>query len=99
MIGCALVAAALVRSSVASAWRAAAGLSASVFLGFVLSRTVGLPSYKESDWELIGIVSLALEAGYLVLLAAREWQPVARAASRPVPAARERRDDRRRVAA
>jgi hypothetical protein len=42
VLGCAVVGAALVRSSASSAWKAAAGLSASVFLGFVLSRTTGL---------------------------------------------------------
>jgi hypothetical protein len=64
MIGCALVAAALVRSSVASAWRAAAGLSASVFLGFVLSRTTGLPADTGDigNWaEPLGMASLFVE--------------------------------------
>ena len=34
-------------------------------IGFVLSRTTGLPGLHESEWELSGVVSLALEAGFI----------------------------------
>jgi hypothetical protein len=73
MIGCALVAAALVRSSVASAWWAAAGLSASVFLGFVLSRTTGLPADMGDigNWaEPLGTASLFVEGAVVMLASA-----------------------------
>jgi hypothetical protein len=30
-------------------------------VGFVLSRTVGLPGFHESEWEASGLLSLALE--------------------------------------
>ena len=35
--------------------------------GFILSRTVGLPGFHESEWELSGMVSLLFEAGFLAL--------------------------------
>jgi hypothetical protein len=35
-------------------------------LGFVLSRTAGLPGFHESEWELSGLLSLLLEAGVVV---------------------------------
>jgi hypothetical protein len=44
-------------------WALGALTCAGMFVGFVLSRTVGLPGFKESEWELSGIVSLILEAG------------------------------------
>jgi hypothetical protein len=33
-------------------------------IAFVLSRTTGLPGFKESGWELSGVVTLVLEAGF-----------------------------------
>jgi hypothetical protein len=45
-------------------------------LGFVLSRTVGLPGFKEAEWELSGIVSLLLEGGVLVAAAVALAAPV-----------------------
>ena len=33
--------------------------------GFVLSRTVGLPGFHESEWELSGLLSLLLEGGFV----------------------------------
>ena len=52
------------------AWILAALTAAGMGIGFVLSRTVGLPGFKETDWELSGIVTLLLEAGVLVAAAA-----------------------------
>jgi len=49
------------------AWIAGAAVSLGMGAGFVLSRTVGLPGFHESEWELSGIVSLLLEAGFLAL--------------------------------
>jgi hypothetical protein len=34
-------------------------------VGFVLSRTVGLPGFHESEWEFSGIVSVLLEIGFV----------------------------------
>jgi hypothetical protein len=44
-------------------------ISAGMAVGFVLSRTVGLPGFHESEWELSGLVSLALEGGFIALAA------------------------------
>lgn len=44
-------------------WAAAALIAAGMGVGFVLSRTVGLPGFHEEEWELSGLLSLALEAG------------------------------------
>lgn len=46
-------------------------IAAGMGVGFVLSRTVGLPGFHESEWELSGLVSLLLEAGFLA--AALAW--------------------------
>jgi len=45
------------------AWAGAAALAAGMAAGFVLSRTVGLPGFHESDWEASGLLSVVLEAG------------------------------------
>ena len=58
-------------------------IAAGMFAGFVLSRTTGLPGFKEEEWELSGIVSLILEAGFIGL-----WLSALRAAK---PAAPQRR--------
>lgn len=34
-------------------------------IGFVLSRTVGLPGFHESEWELSGLLCLVLQAGFV----------------------------------
>lgn len=47
------------------AWTLGALVAAGMFVGFVLSRTTGLPGFHEEEWELSGIISLILEAGYL----------------------------------
>lgn len=49
------------------AWIAGAAVSLGMGVGFILSRTVGLPGFHESEWELSGVVSLLLEAGFLGL--------------------------------
>jgi hypothetical protein len=64
------------------AWGIGALVAAGMFVGFVLSRTTGLPGFKESEWELSGIVSLLLEAAFLGAFAA--WT---RAVSRRTTAA------------
>src|SRR3954447_6736210 len=47
------------------AWLLGALVAAGMFVGFILSRTVGLPGFREAEWEPSGIVSLILEAAYL----------------------------------
>src|SRR4051812_32679784 len=50
---------------VAADWMLGALTAAGMFVGFVLSRTVGLPGFHESEWELSGIVAMILEAGFV----------------------------------
>jgi hypothetical protein len=52
------------------AWLVGAVVSAGMIVGFLLSRTVGLPaSYRERSWEVpYGPLALLFEAAYLVLL-------------------------------
>jgi drug/metabolite transporter (DMT)-like permease len=47
-------------------WLLGALIMAGMGIGFVLSRTVGLPGFKESEWELSGVICLVLEAGFVV---------------------------------
>ena len=46
-------------------WLLGALTMAGMGIGFVLSRTTGLPGLHESEWELSGIVTLVLEAGFI----------------------------------
>jgi hypothetical protein len=58
------------------AWTLGTVVSVCMFVGFILSRTTGLPGFKEPEWELSGIVSLILEAGFVAaFIAARRAQP------------------------
>lgn len=61
-IACGIAAIRVWRTGDLPGWALGALTCAGMFAGFVLSRTVGLPSFKESEWELSGIVSLILEA-------------------------------------
>jgi drug/metabolite transporter (DMT)-like permease len=58
----------------APAWLVGALVMAGMGIGFVLSRTTGLPGFKESEWELSGVICLVLEAGF-VMVAARALAP------------------------
>jgi hypothetical protein len=60
---CAL-AVALWRADNVPSWLLGALTMAGMGIGFVLSRTTGLPGFHESEWELSGIVALVLEAGF-----------------------------------
>jgi energy-converting hydrogenase Eha subunit C len=62
------------RADDAPSWLVGALIMAGMGIGFVLSRTVGLPGFKESEWELSGVIALILEASYLVV-AARALTP------------------------
>jgi hypothetical protein len=55
-------------------WLLGALTMAGMGLGFVLSRTVGLPGFHEGEWELSGLICLLLEAGF-VAVAARALLP------------------------
>ena len=61
---CAL-AVALWRADNVPSWFLGALTMAGMGIAFVLSRTTGLPGFKESGWELSGIVTLVLEAGFV----------------------------------
>ena len=58
---CALLALRLWRAPDLPSWTLAALTAGGMGLGFVLSRTTGLPGFKESDWELSGLLTLLLE--------------------------------------
>lgn len=51
------------------AWGLGAVIAAGMAVGFVLSRSVGLPGFHEHEWELSGIVSVLIELGFLGVLA------------------------------
>jgi hypothetical protein len=61
---CAL-AVALWRTDNVPSWLVGALTMVGMGIAFVLSRTTGLPGFKESEWELSGIVTLGLEAGFV----------------------------------
>ena len=70
IVGCIAVGGALIHSGSRKAWAACAGLSISVLLGFVLSRTTGLPSATGDigNWgEPLGIASMFVEATLFML--------------------------------
>jgi hypothetical protein len=73
----------LVARRAAAGWFLAAGVAAGPLLGYVISRSVGLPGYTEDigNWaEPIGLLSLLVE-GLLLLLAA--WAFSGAVARRP----------------
>jgi hypothetical protein len=51
----------------ARAWIVGSLVAGGMFVGFALSRTVGLPSFHESEWEVSGLVTLVLEAGFIAI--------------------------------
>jgi drug/metabolite transporter (DMT)-like permease len=55
-------------------WLLGALTMAGMGVGFVLSRTTGLPGFHESEWELSGVLCLVLEVGFVVV-AARALAP------------------------
>ena len=81
------LAVALWRSDNVPSWLLGALTMAGMGIAFVLSRTTGLPGFKESEWELSGIVTLVLEAGFIAVaipaLAPRRETAVAPAAAEP----------------
>jgi len=51
------------------AWALGGLMAAGMAAGFILSRSVGLPGFHESEWEPSGIVSVLLEMGFIGALA------------------------------
>src|SRR5207244_4859104 len=73
IVGCMLVAAALVRTGDSRAWAATAVLALAPLVAFVLSRTVGLPQKADDigNWtEQLGLASLFVEGALVALSAA-----------------------------
>jgi len=67
-------AARLWRADDVPSWLLGALTMAGMGIGFILSRTTGLPGFHESEWELSGLICLVLEAGFVVA-AARALAP------------------------
>jgi hypothetical protein len=76
-------------------WLLGALTMAGMGIAFVLSRTTGLPGFKESEWELSGIVALVLEAGF-VAVAIPALAPRRDTAVAPTPDERRFRHDHER---
>ena len=53
------------RADDAPSWLLGALTMAGMGIAFVLSRTTGLPGFHESEWDLSGILTLVLEAGFV----------------------------------
>jgi Na+/proline symporter len=84
VVGAVLVAAALTRTSTHRVWSAACALGALVLLGYLLSRTTGLPGATDDvgEWdEPLGLASMVAESLVVcvsaVVLASRRSVPVA----------------------
>jgi len=94
------LAVALWRADNVPSWLLGALTMAGMGISFVLSRTTGLPGFKESEWELSGIVTLLLEAGFIAIaipaLMPRRETAVAPAAADETRFRREREPARRR---
>lgn len=60
-----LIGARLWRDDDEAAWVIGSLLAAGMAVGFVLSRTVGLPGFHEPEWEISGILSVLLEIGFV----------------------------------
>jgi hypothetical protein len=70
VVSCLVLATVLTRTSDTLAWSAAGGLAALILLGYVLSRSVGLPGFTDDigEWsEAPGLASMVVE-GLLVFL-------------------------------
>ena len=55
------------------AWAFGALVAVGMAAGFIVSRSVGLPGFHETDWELSGIVSVLLELGFAGALGLYAW--------------------------
>jgi hypothetical protein len=70
-VACVLVAAGMTRTSDSRAWIAAGALAGLILLGYIISRSVGLPGFTDDvgEWsEPAGLASMVVES-FVVLLA------------------------------
>jgi hypothetical protein len=49
------------------AWLLGVLVAGGAFVAFILSRTTGLPSFKQDEWEGLGLVSLVVEGAFVAL--------------------------------
>jgi hypothetical protein len=56
----------LFRTDDVPSWLLGALTMAGMGIGFVLSRTTGLPGFHEAEWEPSGVVCLLLEGGFVL---------------------------------
>lgn len=72
-----LVAIRLWRADDTPAWALGTLIAVGMAAGLVLSRTTGLPGFKEGEWELSGFLSLLLEGTFVAaaMIAARQLRP------------------------
>ena len=68
-IACGLLALRLWRSNDPAAWLLGSAVAGGMAVGFVVSRTLGLPGFHESEWEGSGMLTLLLEGGFIGLAA------------------------------
>ncbi len=50
-------------------WWLGALIAAFAIVSYIVSRTVGLPGTEIEEWETVGMLSLAVEAGFLLVYA------------------------------
>ena len=93
IVGSLLVAAALTRTSDDRAWAAAGGLAGLILLGYVISRSIGLPGFTDDmgEWaETPGLASMVVEGAVVfvtaAVLATRHY-PMRHAAAAPAASA------------
>lgn len=65
----AVVAVKLWRADHTPAWALGTLIAVGMAAGLVLSRTTGLPGFKENEWELSGVLSLLLEGTFVIAAA------------------------------
>jgi hypothetical protein len=85
VVGAAVGVAGLLRGGPRWAWVLGIVVAGGAFVGYILSHTVGLPSFKESQWEALGIASLVIEASFCLIAFRALAKP---APGRPAPGRR-----------
>jgi hypothetical protein len=69
----------LARKDTTFDWLLGIAAAVGMFAGYILSRTVGLPGFHEPEWEIWGLITLVLEAGFVgaaVAALSRSSRPV-----------------------
>jgi hypothetical protein len=74
-VGAAYVAVRLWRENDHRVWLLGGILAGSMALGFVLSRTTGLPGFHNRNWEFWGVISALLEIGFVAAWVNRGREP------------------------